>query len=589
MSHFNSQEFSVFNKESKFTADSHSTHLQSPKAFISHNILSTSAKSTENPSSSAQMQPQIKPGPQFQPNSPAQAQHQMQDQQAMQPLIKIQSQKQPLAQERPQVSSQISINQQQPQPKIQKKISPQTQTQNSVQENQPIQEQIYIHAPSITQEKVPIQTQFVIQPHLQPQQKPQAQEHLQTEVDSSTQSSTIPLSKLQLECQTQAIEQTQLQNQQWIHVQPQGKPQAQNSTQLKSQMLPQQQTSIPAQLQNKTSTKAQPLSQVISQNHYSTQTQQQQNIPLQLQLQAQQKVQTQHTNQVHPPMQTQSQKQPQVHMPPQSQIPVQTHTQAPQQIQGKTQPQPQSKVQTQPSSQSKTKPKASLASNTTKTTAPYKKKSLQVPLRQKLGIRIRQLEQLDFEEKKIEFYKKRSEIKEEIKLILTGKHPAFKEALQKFTEERDKQLKEALDLREYKMKLFESELKEQEAQAIVDYENEKKALIDHFVANIEERKRKIKEEKDLLEVTSDYLLESSRSSNKRTLRNRAADLASTSFSKTNLSAPASRKKQVQNFAVVGLSEEEIVADLVELRKFTGIDGPLALPTASKKPLKASKR
>ncbi|PVU97477.1 hypothetical protein BB559_002018 [Furculomyces boomerangus] len=204
--------------------------------------------------------------------------------------------------------------------------------------------------------------------------------------------------------------------------------------------------------------------------------------------------------------------------------------------------------------------------------------------------RLRDIEQQDFVEKKREFYKRRSEIKTEIKQILLGVHPVFNEMVSKLERTRDRELELARSMFDYKMRQFDQELKSQRAQALIDFENERKQLINQLVANIEEKRRKIKDEKDSLEVTSDYLLETSRGSNKRSLRNRGLDTVQNSGPKPgNNYTSNARRKQTLNFPINGLAEEEIISDLVQIRKYTGVVGPLALPTTSKKNLKSNKR
>ncbi|PVU98634.1 hypothetical protein BB560_005636 [Smittium megazygosporum] len=111
--------------------------------------------------------------------------------------------------------------------------------------------------------------------------------------------------------------------------------------------------------------------------------------------------------------------------------------------------------------------------------------------------------------------------------------------------------------------------------------------MENIAADIEERRKRIREEKDLLEVTSDSLPDTSRGLNKRSLRHRGHDVATASNNKPN--ASAARKKQSHVILLPPLPEEDIISDLVEIRKATGVDGPLALPNITKKGFKAGKR
>ncbi|OMH85272.1 hypothetical protein AX774_g1197 [Zancudomyces culisetae] len=154
----------------------------------------------------------------------------------------------------------------------------------------------------------------------------------------------------------------------------------------------------------------------------------------------------------------------------------------------------------------------------------------------------------------------------------------------KIEQERDVFLSQAKEAHQSKMDLYDKELESLETQASIDFENEKKQLVSKLISNVEEKRRKIKEERESLDITSDHLLDSTRGPGKRNLRNRGLDTVLNSSNKANV-----RRKQTQNQGITNLTEEEIIADLTEIRKFTGVTGPLSLPNGTKKGTKSGRR
>ncbi|OMJ20008.1 hypothetical protein AYI70_g3845 [Smittium culicis] len=225
-------------------------------------------------------------------------------------------------------------------------------------------------------------------------------------------------------------------------------------------------------------------------------------------------------------------------------------------------------------------------------------KKPQIQLRHQIYQKLSQIEQIEFAERKKEFYQKRSEIRDEINQILEGTHPLYQELVKELEEERDFQIKYADDMCKARIEIHKKEHDIITEQTTTDFQNERKNLINQLILNVEERKRKIKDERDCLEVTSDFILETTRGSSKRNLRNRGLDAilnnsfknvsSNSALTSTGTSATVKRK-QIQNFSMQGLADEDVISDLTELRKFTGVSGPIPTINNNKKNPKSNKR
>ncbi|KAJ1675263.1 Sin3 histone deacetylase corepressor complex component SDS3 [Spiromyces aspiralis] len=211
-------------------------------------------------------------------------------------------------------------------------------------------------------------------------------------------------------------------------------------------------------------------------------------------------------------------------------------------------------------------------------------------LRQRVADRLTQIDNEVYQNHERMYQQKYMDIKQAIYLILAGTHPKYVEEVSRLAKKRDDSLVQVESFSRYMLDLYETEMNQILEQANASFEQEKQALYEKMFNNIEERRMRLNEEKDSMELNgSDYFGETGlRPSTKRNLRKRGVDSVAGDSSR---SGAAHRRKMTQTFAMVGLSEEEIMKDLSVLRKSTGVTGPLGpgSSTGGKKGSKARKR
>ncbi|KAJ2513205.1 hypothetical protein H4217_006469 [Coemansia sp. RSA 1939] len=214
------------------------------------------------------------------------------------------------------------------------------------------------------------------------------------------------------------------------------------------------------------------------------------------------------------------------------------------------------------------------------------------PLRSKITERLQQIDREAFETEERRYQQRAEDIQNELMLVLRGTHPVFVEGVTRLAAERDRAVAMSEQNHMYLMDLYEKTYRAEREQAEKAYKSEKQAVFEKIAADIEERRKRLKEEKDSLDISIDFVFESgSRTSAKRNLRKRGMDplgLGDTAAS-SGSTRHQSKRKNAQAFLLQGIAEDDVVSDLVAIRRATGVTGPLGAVTNGKKGGKGSKR
>ncbi|KAJ1836310.1 hypothetical protein LPJ63_000447 [Coemansia sp. RSA 2711] len=208
--------------------------------------------------------------------------------------------------------------------------------------------------------------------------------------------------------------------------------------------------------------------------------------------------------------------------------------------------------------------------------------------------RLQQIDREAFETKERRYQQKAEEIQNEVAMILRGSHPTFIDGVSRLAAERDRTVASAEQNHKYLVAMYERTYKHDREQAEQAYKSEKQAIFDKIAADLEERRKRLKEEKDSLDIGVDFAFDSGvRASSKRNLRKRGMDplglgdgLASSSGSG---GRAQSKRKAHQALSMQGLPEEDIVGDMVAIRRVTGVTGPLSSSANGKKGQKSHRR
>ncbi|KAJ1955619.1 hypothetical protein EC988_001784 [Linderina pennispora] len=208
-------------------------------------------------------------------------------------------------------------------------------------------------------------------------------------------------------------------------------------------------------------------------------------------------------------------------------------------------------------------------------------------LRSKVTERLQQIDREVFESEARAYEQKSEEIQSELAQILRGAHPVFIEGVARLSAERDRMLTAAEQNHRYLVDLYERTFQHDRDVTEKAYRAEKQAIYDKIAADIEDRRRRLKEEKDSLDISMDFVFDpSARTSSKRNLRKRGNDTLG-------LGEPTGRhpgkRKNNQVFGVQGIPEDDIISDLVAIRRATGVTGPLGNGNSGKKGHKGHKR
>ncbi|KAJ1722816.1 hypothetical protein LPJ53_002785 [Coemansia erecta] len=231
------------------------------------------------------------------------------------------------------------------------------------------------------------------------------------------------------------------------------------------------------------------------------------------------------------------------------------------------------------------------------------------PLRIKISERLQQIDREAFETEERRYQQKGEEIHSEVGQILRGTHPSFVEGIARLAAERDRSVQGAEQNHRYLVDLYTRAYREERAQAEKAYAEERQMVYDKVAADIDERRRRLKEEKDSLDISMDFVFEpGSRTSSKRNLRRRGMDSllgfgdaaggagggagmagGSGSGGGGGGGRSQSKRKKDQALTMQGIAESDIVSDLTAIRLATGVTGPLSTTAYGKKSSKAGKR
>ncbi|KAJ2740342.1 hypothetical protein GGI20_005860 [Coemansia sp. BCRC 34301] len=223
--------------------------------------------------------------------------------------------------------------------------------------------------------------------------------------------------------------------------------------------------------------------------------------------------------------------------------------------------------------------------------APTHRVSTAQPLRVKVSERLHQIDRETFENEERVYQQKGEEIQNDMTMILRGTHPAFVDGVARLAAERDRMLVSAEQNHQYLVAMYERAYKQEREQAEQAYNAEKQIIYDRIAADIDDRRKRLKEEKDSQDITIDFVFDSgSRTSSKRNLRKRGAGLDSLAL----LGDPVpsrlqSKRKAVPAVSLQGICEDDIVNDLLAIRRATGVTGPLTTAVNGKKNAKTNKR
>lgn len=151
-------------------------------------------------------------------------------------------------------------------------------------------------------------------------------------------------------------------------------------------------------------------------------------------------------------------------------------------------------------------------------------------------------------------------LKREIRELEAGSHPEFKERLKELEKEKQQLTEKANRWKEYQLQCAEAAYKEEREQAEQEYRTEKEGLKERLLAQIEERKRKLQEDKEALTIDNDLPTDTSSRLQPRKLRKRNPIEAAAEMR-------AAKRKQPQGASLnERLKDTEIMDDLMQLSK-----------------------
>ncbi|KAG0221009.1 Sds3-like-domain-containing protein [Mortierella sp. GBAus27b] len=169
--------------------------------------------------------------------------------------------------------------------------------------------------------------------------------------------------------------------------------------------------------------------------------------------------------------------------------------------------------------------------------------------------------ELDFEENKQRIYEYQMDrYKEEMDAILNGVHPDFHDQLEDLARIRDITIDNARLYREYQFECAQQACELETELAEEEYANERDGLREKMLGVIEAKRRALRDDKENLDITTDFALEpSSRANHTRRLRKRGQETeVGSKNSKRKTNAPPNAKWQA--------SDADALDDLSSIRK-----------------------
>ncbi|KAI9496927.1 Sds3-like-domain-containing protein [Zychaea mexicana] len=185
---------------------------------------------------------------------------------------------------------------------------------------------------------------------------------------------------------------------------------------------------------------------------------------------------------------------------------------------------------------------------------------------------------LDFMDNKDRIYADKSNaIQKEIKQVHNHTHTSYVEGVAELERVRTTTIKEGRLFQQYQEQVTDTQFKQEISHAEEEYMAEKQEMREKLFATLEEKRRKLKEEKDNCELAYDMAMESQARMLKRTLRKRGLEqVDSKSIKRKQLSGPA---------LVFRLKDHDLQSDFQAMQ----IEALATTPTTSKKAANANKK
>ncbi|KAJ1972454.1 hypothetical protein H4R35_004669 [Dimargaris xerosporica] len=152
------------------------------------------------------------------------------------------------------------------------------------------------------------------------------------------------------------------------------------------------------------------------------------------------------------------------------------------------------------------------------------------------------------------------EINQDIREVCAGNHPIYLEKVKQLSVIRDEAIHKAQLHYEYQLDSAYQQYSEDMRKAEEEYNSEREELREKLRASIEDRLKRLNEDKDILDIAQDFSLDgSSRGNTKRNLRKRGVEQAEPT-------KPNKRKHAATTALNCRLPEDEAADDLTLMKK-----------------------